>query len=129
MRYSNDLRKRAMDLLENSKSILEVSELLQITEDTLYLWRKKLKLGTLYDIIKTGGHPVMYDLKGLKKFVEEHPDKYIREIKNEFFEKQGNKASFGGIHKALNKMDFRLKKKSSYSEKEMKKKEIPTNKR
>jgi transposase len=121
MRYSNDLRKRAVDLLESGKTVPEVSEILNIAKDTLYLWRKKLKSDTLYDIIKTGGHPVMYDLEGLKKFVENHPDKYIREIKNEFFEKNGKKASFGGIHKALKRMDFRLKKKSSYSEKGIRK--------
>lgn len=84
---------------------------------TLRKWKKKLDDGTLYDEIHTGGHPVVYDLDGLKQFVNDNPDKYIREIKAEFFEAKGNKASFGGIHKALDKMDIRLKKKSLHLKK------------
>jgi transposase len=100
----------------------EVSKLFEVGVATLRKWKKKLDLGTLYDKIHTGGHPVVYDLEGLKKFVYDNPDKYIREIKAEFFVAKGNKASFGGIHKALDKMDIRLKKKSLHLEKVLSKK-------
>jgi transposase len=114
-RYSNDLRMRVAKKLVTGLTTIgyqEVSHQFDISIWTLKVWYKKLKAGTLYDEVHIGGRPVTYDLEGLKKFVEDYPDKYIREIKAEFFEAKGNKASFGGIHKALDKMDIHLKKKS-----------------
>jgi transposase len=114
-RYDNDLRRRVAKRLVDGLSAVgyrEVSKLFEVCVATLRKWKKKLDAGTLYDEIHTGGHPVVYDLDGLKQFVNDNPDKYIREIKAEFFVAKGNKASFGGIHKALDKMDIRLKKKS-----------------
>jgi hypothetical protein len=119
-RYDNDLRRRVAKRLIPQLTTIgyqEVSDQFDVSVWILKIWYKKLLAGTLYDEVHLGGHPVVYDLEGLKKFVEDNPDKYIREIKAEFFEDKGNKASFGGIHKALNKMDFRFKKKSSYSKK------------
>lgn len=113
-RYSNDLRLRAIYLISQGKTIYEVGEILDIHFRTIRKWQLKHEAGTLYDILKSTGAPTTYDLEGLKKFVEDYPDKFIHEIKSEFFESKGNKASFGGIHKALAKMDFRFKKKSSY---------------
>jgi transposase len=124
-RYDNDLRRRVAKRLVDGLSAVgyrEVSKLFEVGVTTLRKWKKKLDLGTLYDKIHTGGHPVVYDLEGLKQFVNDNPDKYIREIKVEFFEAKGNKASFGGIHKALDKMDIRLKKKSLHLEKALSKK-------
>jgi transposase len=119
-RYDNDLRKRVAKRLVvglSAAGYQELSELFDVGITTLKKWSKKLAAGTLYDKIHIGGRPVVYDLEGLKKFVSDYPDKYIREIKEEFFEAKGNKASETGITKALDKMDFRLKKKSKYSKK------------
>lgn len=119
-RYDNDLRRRVAKRLVVGLSAVgyqEVSKLFEVGVATLRKWKKKLDAGTLYNKIHTGGHPVVYDLEGLKQFVNDNPDKYIREIKAEFFEAKGNKASFGGIHKALDKMDIRLKKKSLHLKK------------
>jgi transposase len=113
-RYSNDLRLRAVNLLSKGKTLFEVGEILQIHFRTIRKWQLKNESGVLFKVLKSTGRPVVYDLDGLKKFVEDYPDKYIHEIKSEFFEAKGNKASFGGIHKALDRMDFRFKKKSSY---------------
>lgn len=126
-RYSNDLRLRAINLLNSGRTIYEVGETLEIHFRTIRNWQIKNENGTLFQILKSSGRPVEYDLEGLKKFVEDYPDKFIHEIKSEFFEAVGNKASFGGIHKALDKMDFRLKKKSFYSKKEILKKGKNTN--
>jgi transposase len=95
-RYSNDLRRVVATKLITGLTTIgyqEVSELFKVGVSTLKLWYKKLLAGTLYDEVHIGGRPVVYDLKGLKKFVEDYPDKYIREIKEEFFEAKGNKAS------------------------------------
>jgi transposase len=119
-RYSNDLRRRVAKKLVVGLSAVgyrEASKEFDICVATLREWSKKKVAGTLYDEIRTGGRPPVYDLQGLKKFVDDNPDKYIREIKEEFFESIGNKASESGISKALDKMDFRLKKKSKYTKK------------
>jgi transposase len=127
MRYSNDLRERFVKLLEEGKTINEISGLLDIATDTLYIWNRKFKAGTLFKVIAIGGRPITYDYAALEKFVEEFPDKYIREIKTELFESNNQKASMGGIHKALKKLNLKLKKKSSYSKKETMQKENNTN--
>jgi transposase len=117
-RYSNDLRKRAADKLTAGVSIGIIAQELYLNPETIRKWKNKLKLGTLYDEIHIGGHPVVYDLEGLKKFVEQYPDKMLYEINDEFF---GGTASTSGISDALIKMNFRLKKKSSSTENEVKK--------
>lgn len=114
-RYSNDLRLRAVNLLSKGKTIYEVGKILEIHFRTIRKWQIKnesKKPEDLFKVIKSKGRPTVYDLEGLKKFVDTYPDKYIREIKSEFFESNGNKASFGGIHKALKRLEFKLKKKS-----------------
>jgi transposase-like protein len=113
MRYSNDFRKLAMKMLDSGQTVAQVVEAMGMGVDTLYYWIKKNKEGTLFDIINNGGHPTVYDMDGLRAFVEANPDKYLREIKVEFFEARGQKASFNGIHKALKKLDLGLKKNST----------------
>lgn len=113
MRYSNDLRQKAIQMLfEQKKKMTEVSKLLNIGYNTLKLWKRKYKEkpDSLYQIIPSPGRPRIYDYEELAEFVQSNPDKYIREIKQEVFEEKGQKASFGGIHKALKKLDLKLKK-------------------
>lgn len=115
-RYSNDLRKLVAKRLLSSMSLKEISKEFEVSLSTLKLWNKKLATGTLYSVVHSGGHPVVYDLEGLKKFVEDNPDKYLREIREEFF---NGKASISGIDDALNKMGINLKKKSNFLKKEI----------
>jgi len=132
MRYSNDLRKKAMDMhFIQKKEIREISELLNISYRTLQLWKRKYQENpnSLYKIIPSPGRRHRYDYEKLKEFVEENPDKYIREIQQEFFKANGLKASFGGIHKALKKIGFTLKKKPSYTERGMRKREESINRK
>jgi len=124
MRYSNDLRIRVAKRLKkpglNSSKLLKISKEFEIGVDTLKKWVKKLKEGTLYDVIKKGGKPRVYDYDELKEFVEKYPDKYLREIKAELFEAKGLKASTSGIDDALKRLDIQFKKKSSSSKKQIK---------
>jgi transposase len=113
MRYSNDLRQKAMEMhfVQNQKMVV-VSKLLDICYDTLKRWKKKFKDNpdSLYIINPSPGRPRVYNYPALEEFVKNNPDKYIREIKQEFFEEKDQKASFGGIHKALKKLDISFKK-------------------
>ena len=132
MRYSNDLRRKAMELiLDKKKKMTEVSQLLNIGYNTLKLWKRKYKAepDSLYQIIPSPGRPRVYDYEELAEFIKNNPDKYIREIKQENFEDKGQKASFGGIHKALKKLDLKLKKKSFFTKKETKPRENSSNKK
>lgn len=117
MRYSNDFRRLAMEKLETGKTVQEVAQIMNMSTDTLYIWIKKKEEGALFNVVNKGGHPTLYDMDGLEAFVKANPDKYIREIKAEFFEANGGKASAGGIHKALLKLDLKLKKNSTLQRK------------
>jgi hypothetical protein len=89
-RYGNDLRLRAIKLLNESQTIFKVGAVLEIHYRTIRKWQIKNDAGTLlYDVLKSTGHSVVYDLDGLKYFVEDYPDKYIHEIKSELFEAKG----------------------------------------
>jgi transposase len=123
MRYSNDLRMRVAKKLKasdlsNSK-LIEISKEFEIGVTTLKKWINKIKDGTLYSIIKKGGKPRVYNYKELKEYVEANPDKYLREIKVELFESKGKKASISGIADALERLNIQLKKKSSYSKRQI----------
>ena len=123
-RYSNDLRRLAIDMLKvKKKSFQEVSVTINVCTKTLRLWVDKNTEGTLLDTIPSTGRSRVYDYDGLKDFVEKYPDKMLYEIKNEFF---GGKFSLSGIDKALKVMNFRLKKNYSSTKKEMKQKELHT---
>jgi transposase len=117
-RYSNDFRALVakklslIGLAGSAVSLESISKDFEVSVTSLKLWVKKIAAGTLYDIITKGGHPVVYDLVGLKKFVEDNPDKYLREINDEFFK---GKASTSGIDDALKRMGISLKKKSRFS--------------
>jgi transposase len=132
MRYSNDLREKVAKRLQVSDldnvKLIEISKDFEIDISTLKKWVKKLQEGTLYQVSRKGGKPRVYDYQALKKFVEDNPDKYLREIKAELFEANGQKASTSGIDDALKRLDLKLKKKSISSKKEMKKKETLTEK-
>ena len=123
MRYSNDLRVRVAKKLQvNNLSDLKlrkISKDFEISLQTLKNWQKKIQDGTLLQIVKKGGKPRIYDYEKLREFVEKNPDKYLREIQAELFEANGLKASTSGIDDALKRMDLKLKKKSSYSKKEI----------
>jgi transposase len=118
-RYSNDFRALVAKKLSSAVALETISKDFEVSMSCLKLWVKKLAAGTLYDIVRSGGKPVVYDLVGLKKFVEDNPDKYLREIRDEFFM---GKASTSGIDKSLRKLGISLKKKSNFSKKQIPKK-------
>ena len=123
-RYSNDLRRLAIDLIKTqNKTFEDVSKTINVCTKTLRSWIHKNNNGNLFDILPSTGRNRIYDYDALKTFVINNPDKLLREINYEFF---GGKASTSGIDKALTRMDFRLKKRSNFLEKEMKINELLT---
>ena len=104
MRYSNDTRKIAIKLLlENNKSIEEVSSLLSIYHETLEKWLVLYQSGKLFKIKNSTGKLRVCGYEGLKKFIENNPDLHLREIKQQFF---CGDASLSGIDSALDKLEI-----------------------
>ena len=73
--YSEDLRKRAVNLVENGKDAAEVAKLLSIGRATVYLWlARKRTEGTIAP--RKGWHKghsnKITDLEEFKRFVEEN---------------------------------------------------------
>ena len=46
-RYSNDLRKQVAKQFDKGRSMKDIRLGYELGEDTLYIWRKKYKQGTL----------------------------------------------------------------------------------
>ena len=81
--YSQDLRKRALNLIKSGMSITDVSRLLDISRPTLYKWQHQLKT-TGSTAPKIPGPPTwlskIKDLQKFKEFVLNHGDKTQEEM-------------------------------------------------
>lgn len=80
MAYSEDMRKRALELIASGKSVAEISRLLNVSVSSLIRWQHRQKegrLGAWYP--KTRGS-YKVDEEKLKAYVAEHPDAYLYEI-------------------------------------------------
>lgn len=73
--YSEDLREKAIGLLDDGRSVYEVEKLLGIGKSSLYLWLKRRReAGTIAskkDWRKGHSHKIK-DLETFKKFVHEN---------------------------------------------------------
>ena len=83
MVYSLDLRKRALEYLANGGKYVEASEIFGVTSRTLANWRLRQERNDLASKMR-GSKPSKIQNEQLKKYVEEHPDKLLREIAEEF---------------------------------------------
>ncbi len=81
--YSQDLRKRALNLIESGMSITNVSRLLEISRPTLYKWQHQREL-TGSTAPKIHGPPTwlskIKDLEKFKEFVLNHGEKTQEEM-------------------------------------------------
>ena len=81
MAYNVDLRKRAISLVEQGKSVAEVAKLLQIGLTTLYCWLKKKAAGEDLRPSKNGNFIRKIDPKMLEEYVKQHPNHTLAEMK------------------------------------------------
>lgn len=119
MRYSNDLRIKAINLIESGKSQIEVYKFLNIGENTIYRWYKKYKKTndkTYKENYNTGRPSKIRDLNKFKEFIDNNKDSSLHTLANRF----GN-VSFMSVYRALNKIGYTFKKNTGYIPKEMKK--------
>ena len=81
--YSQDLRERAINLIESGMSISDVSRLLDISRPTLYKWQRQLET-TGSTAPQVPGPPTwlskIKDWKKFQEFVEQHAEKTQEEM-------------------------------------------------
>lgn len=114
--YSLDLRKRVIIQLSEGMSIAEVSQLFNITRQTIYNWEKLHKKNQLKPRDNCMRRPKKVSQESLENHIKKHPDATLGEIAKHF------NCAASSIHYRIKKGKITYKKKSFYILKEMKKK-------
>ena len=83
-RYGIDLRKKVIEFLDNGGTYREAARVFGITQYTISKWKNLLKnTGTLEDKAPQVKFKKV-DPSSLSRYIEEHPDAYLKEIASEF---------------------------------------------
>ena len=83
MTYSLDLRKKALAYIENGGEQKAASKIFGVTTRTLSNWALRKKEQNLAPKARCSS-PSKIDNDRLQKFIQEHPDAYLREIAEQF---------------------------------------------
>lgn len=81
--YPNELRTRALELIDKVKSISKVKELLNISRQTLYKWQDKQKQegGVEAKVGYQKGHSKkITNMKEFKELIDNNADKSLKEL-------------------------------------------------
>lgn len=113
MAYSNDLRQSVMQYVESGGSKSKAVAIFGISLKTIWNWIKKKKEGDLAPK-KRVTSPRKLDQEPLLRFIDSHPDAYLREIA-EFFG-----VTIQAIFYACKRYKISLKKRRHSTKKEMK---------
>lgn len=116
MVYSIDLRQRALNYIANGGSRLEASKIFGVTIPTLANWLSRQKQQDLAPKMN-GSKPSKIDNDKLKKYIELHPDSYLREIAAEF------NTTLQAVFYACKRLNITLKKRPRATKKGMRKNE------
>ena len=127
MIYSVDLRKRAIDLVDNGKKKSAVARLLNLSRRVIYLWLKRREeTGSLKP--KTGyqkGHSHrIRDWELFEKFAHKNKGCTTKQMAKQWTTLTGQSTSDSVIERGLKKIGFTYKKKRSTTWKQMKKIEL-----
>lgn len=116
MVYSIDLRQRALNYIANGGTRLEASKIFGVTIPTLANWLSRQKQQNLAPKMN-GSKPSKIDSEKLKKYIELHPDSYLREIAAEF------NSTLQAVFYACKRLNITLKKRPYTIKKEMRRNE------
>jgi transposase len=111
--YPEALRKRVVSYVEEgSGTAVEASKLYKVSFKSVYNWiKQKREKGSLKPNKPSPTRLRKINKEDLKKYVQEHPDHYLREIAVFF------NVSSGAIFKALKSMKVTFKKNSTLQRK------------
>ena len=125
MRYSNDLRKKVLDLIINEKKRQkEIANLLKIDKSTIQRWYKKYKetKNTNYETnYRTGRPSKIEDLDNFQEFININSNLNLNDLAKKYSSIIKTKISKSTIHSTIkNKLNYTFKKKAGYIVKETK---------
>ncbi len=84
MAYSNDLRLRVVEYVENGHTLAQAAELFKVHIGTVIAWRKRYR--ATGNVERKVRRPVNKKIipEKLAEYVQEHPDAYLKEIAEVF---------------------------------------------
>lgn len=108
--YSNDLRKRIIDAINNGDKVVDVTKRFSVGVRFVYsLLRRFLDTGSYEAKKRSGGAPRKispYDEIKIQQIIEKNPNATLEEIKEE----AELKVSLATIHRAIKRMNITFKK-------------------
>ena len=120
--YSQDLREKALGMIDEEHSVTEVARLLGLSRSVLNAWRKRAR-ETGSCAAKSGyqkGHShKIQDWEAFKSFVEEHGGKTHAEMAQLWSEQSTESVSARTIGRALKRIGVTRKKRRTSSGKEV----------
>lgn len=116
MTYSLDLRKKALEYLENGGSQKSACSIFGVSLRTLGIWISRQKKNKLAASIRPKGSYKINEQE-LKEYIRKYPDAYLREIAEHF------STTLQAIFYACKRLKITLKKRSPSTKKETKKKD------
>ncbi len=124
--YSNDLRKKVINLIKQGKKQTEIADLLSINKATIFRWNKKYKAEGNIDFkgYNKNQDKIKINSNKLIKMISSNPDLTSSELA---FRIKG--ISNVTIWRSLNKFGFSYKKNSGYILNAIKKKELHSRKK
>lgn len=117
--YSNDLRKKVINLIKQGKKQTEIAELLSIDKATIFRWNKRFKEFGNADFkgYHNNSDKIKIRLEKLEKIIQNNPSLTLSEMAM----KIGN-VSDVTVMNCLKKAGYSFKKSHGYIKREMKKK-------
>ena len=104
MSYSEDFRKRTIEYRQEGNTLEKTSKIFKVSIKTIRKWEKQLREeGNLKTTVPKRSFKKI-DPDKLRKYIEEHPDAYLREIAEEF------RCCINAVSKALKKLKITRKK-------------------
>ncbi|MGR3951972.1 MAG: IS630 transposase-related protein [Chlamydia sp.] len=116
MVYSLEIRQKALNYLSNGGKMADASQIFGVTTRTLSHWLLRAKQHDLAPRLH-GSNPSKIDNQKLKKYIEENPDKYLREIAEVF------SSTLQAVFYACKRLNITLKKRSRATKSGMNKSE------
>lgn len=121
--YSVDLRERVVAAWERGEGTYEeLAARFSVGRATVNRWlRRKRETGSIAPKPVGGGHPTVFDERGLvvlEELVCAHPDATLEELLKYWLQAGGGAVSRAALHRALRKkLGYTLKKSRSHSTK------------
>jgi transposase len=104
MAHSVDYRKRTLEYYREGHTQAEILEVFKVHPATLRDWRAREAAGTLKASYPKTRKPRKIPLDELQKYVDEHPEAFLKEIGEHFG------CSGEAVRKALKKLKITVKK-------------------